>query len=250
VANKTIAQENYLERLDRGKKWGVYVGIVTDNKDKDGKYRVKVRIPAFDNGSSSGESSFWYRCTTWGAGPNRGFYNLPEVNDEVLVAFEHGEVSHGYVIGSCWNNTSTAIGDNKGGKNDDRWFKSRSGNIIKMGDGSTTGILLQSTGGHIVHLDDGGQILIKHSSGSSKITLTADSIKCEASNEILLKAGSKITMQSGGVINGTSSGNTQFKAGGNFGVQAGGKIMLMAGGQGAFVCGGTITINGPTVNIN
>src|SRR5512143_1924372 len=48
--------------------YGVYVGLVTDNKDPDGKYRVKVRIPSQDNGDASGEQTFWYRVCTFGAG--------------------------------------------------------------------------------------------------------------------------------------------------------------------------------------
>src|SRR5215831_1705403 len=166
--------------------FGVYVGIVTDNKDADGKYRVKVRIPSQENGAASGENTFWYRVTTFGAGKDRGMYNLPEVDDEVLVAFEHGEISHGYVIGSLWNNKQTVIDDNKDGKNDDRWYKSRAGSILKFSDKDTTSVELKSAKGHQVFLDDGGKILIQHSSGNTKITLLSEDIKIESTGDTLV----------------------------------------------------------------
>jgi phage baseplate assembly protein gpV len=38
------------------------------------------------------------------AGGNRGAFFMPEVNDEVLVSFDHGDVSHPYIVGYCWSN--------------------------------------------------------------------------------------------------------------------------------------------------
>ncbi len=249
---RTISNENYIERAERGKMYGVYVGIVTDNKDPDGKYRVKVRIPSQDNGDQSGsnaEQTFWYRVCTFGAGKDRGMFNLPEVEDEVLVAFENGEMSHGYIVGTLWNSSSTTIADNKGGKNDDRWYKSRSGNMLKFGDGSTTGILVQSSGGHKVHLDDGGKILVQHSSGSTTITLLSSDIKIESSGDTIVNCDNfKVTAKTN--IQMQASSNIQMKASSNILGQASSNVGFKAGGEGLFQSSGTMTIKGSTVNIN
>jgi uncharacterized protein involved in type VI secretion and phage assembly len=248
----TIAGQGMLERAERNKKYGVYVGIVTDNKDPDGKYRVKCRIPSQENGEAGGsasESTFWYRVCTFGAGKDRGMYNLPEVNDEVLLAFENGEISHGYIVGTLWNNTSTVTADNKSGKNDDRWYKSRSGSMLKFGDGSTTGILMQSSGGHIIHEDDGGKILVQHSSGSTKVTLLASDIKIESSGDTIVNCNNfKVTAKAN--IEMKSSADTKITASGNIVGQASSNVGFKAGSQGVFQAGGPITIQGSVVNIN
>lgn len=249
MAVRTISNENYLERAERDKMYGVYVGIVTDNKDPDGKYRVKVRIPSQDNGDSSGDQTFWYRVCTFGAGKDRGMYNLPEVNDEVLLAFENGEISHGYIVGTLWNKDSKAIGDNTGGKNDDRWYKSRSGSMLKFGDGSTTGVLMQSSGGHIIHEDDGGKILVQHSSGNTKVTLLASDIKIESSGDTIVNCNNfKVTAKTN--IEMKSSADTKINASGSIIGQASANVGFKAGAQGVFQAGATVTIKGSVVNIN
>jgi uncharacterized protein involved in type VI secretion and phage assembly len=79
--------------------FGVVVGLVTNNQDPDGLGRVKVKFPWL----SDMAESFWARVASPMAGKQRGIYVLPEVDDEVLVAFEHGDVRRPYVLGSLWN---------------------------------------------------------------------------------------------------------------------------------------------------
>jgi uncharacterized protein involved in type VI secretion and phage assembly len=247
VPVRTIGSENYIERAERSKMYGVYVGIVTDNKDPENRYRVKVRIPAQDNGPT--ESTFWLRICTFGAGNDRGMYNMPEVNDECLVAFENGEMSHGYVIGTLWNNSAKTTDNNSSGKNDDRWYKSRSGNMLKFGDGSTTGILVQSTGGHKVHLDDGGKILVQHSSGNTKVTLLSSDIKIESTGDTLVDCNNfKVTAKAN--IELTSKVDTKITASANIKGQASANIELQASAMGKFEASATMTIKGAIVNIN
>jgi len=66
--------------------YGVAFAIVTNNKDPDGLGRVKLKLPWMADAAESD----WARVVTPMAGAGRGFYCLPEVDDEVLVAFEHG----------------------------------------------------------------------------------------------------------------------------------------------------------------
>lgn len=247
-----ISTGSFLERTESGKKHGVYVGIVTDNKDPDGHYRVRVRIPSLDNGDPSGkasESSFWYRICTFGAGGDRGMYNMPEVNDEVLLAFENGEISNGYIIGSLWNKSSKVTDKNSSGKNDDRWYKSRSGSMLKFGDGSTTNVLVQSSGGHKVLLDDGGKILVQHSSGNTKVTLLASDIKIESSGDTIVNCNNfKLTAKTN--IEMKSGADTKITASANIKGQASANVEFNASGLGKFVASGPITIKGAIVNIN
>ncbi|MHC5832550.1 MAG: phage baseplate assembly protein V, partial [Nostoc sp.] len=75
------------------------VGIVTNNKDPKGLGRVKVQFPTL----TEEHTSNWARVVAPGAGNNRGFDCLPEIRDEVLVGFEHGDIHRPYIIGGVWN---------------------------------------------------------------------------------------------------------------------------------------------------
>src|SRR5205814_7216540 len=107
---------------------GVVIGIVTNNRDPDGMHRVKLRFPWL----GADDESHWARVATPMAGNGRGFYTLPEVDDEVLVAFEHGSVEHAYVIGALWNGQDKAPENNDNGSNDHRSFTSRSGHVLRL----------------------------------------------------------------------------------------------------------------------
>lgn len=86
------------------------VGIVSNNVDPDKLGRVKVKFPTL----TEEHESNWARVVAVGAGVSRGFDNLPEINDEVLVGFEHGDIHRPYVIGGVWNKndpTPTSVDD-------------------------------------------------------------------------------------------------------------------------------------------
>ena len=116
---------------------GVVTAIVTNNNDPDSMARVKVKFPWLDDALESN----WARVTGVGAGNAYGFLWLPEVNDEVLVAFEHGDFDYPYVVGSLWNGqdkmpeTTTAAVAN--GKVVIRTLKTTAGHIIRLTESSS-----------------------------------------------------------------------------------------------------------------
>ena len=82
--------------------YGVYPALVVDIADPDGQGRVKVTLPwSPDAGGSRYEA--WARLATLMAGNNRGSWFIPDVDDEVLVAFEGGDPRRPYVVGGLWN---------------------------------------------------------------------------------------------------------------------------------------------------
>jgi uncharacterized protein involved in type VI secretion and phage assembly len=78
---------------------GVFSALVTQNKDPKNQGRVKLMYPWLDTNLESG----WVRISTVGGGNNRGIFWLPEINDEVLVAFEHGNFDQPYILGGLYN---------------------------------------------------------------------------------------------------------------------------------------------------
>ena len=96
----------------KGQQFGVAGAIVTDNMDPDMLGRVKVRFPWLDSDSAV-DDTYWARLVVPMTGSGRGSWYLPEVGDEVLVAFEHGDIRRPIVIGGFWNGSNQPPGCSK-----------------------------------------------------------------------------------------------------------------------------------------
>src|SRR5579859_8088567 len=86
---------------------GLVVGTVSSVKDPENMGRVKVKLPWLASPEASStddmQETDWARMATPSGGNGRGFFWLPEVDDEVLVAFEHGDTARAFVVGALWN---------------------------------------------------------------------------------------------------------------------------------------------------
>ena len=111
---------------------GLVEAIVVDNKDPDKLGRVKLKFPMLPEMPES----FWARLVMPMAGKKRGWMTIPEVDDEVLVAFVHGDINHAIVIGSLYNGVDVPPYANEDGNNDLRVFQSRSGHRLTFDDKS------------------------------------------------------------------------------------------------------------------
>src|SRR5207248_8782882 len=111
-------------------RYGVEVGIVSNVQDPQQLGRIKVQIPRLPTGPESG----WVRVAQPAAGAGRGFYWLPHVNDEVLIAFERGDPNHPYVLGSLWNGKDKPMKDAFTKENTTRMIQTKSGHQIILYD--------------------------------------------------------------------------------------------------------------------
>lgn len=198
---------------------GVVIGVVTDNNDPEDRVRVKVKYPWMDDKLTS----TWARVASIGAGKERGIYFLPEVDDEVLVAFERGDFDRPVVIGGLWNGKdkppdaiSTVV---KSGKVEARTIKTRAGHIIRLSD--------ESGKEKIEIIDKTGKNSMVVESSSGNFT-----IKCEGNATI------------------TAKGNVEVKADGTGKVESGGAMTVKSGGSMNIQASGTLNIKGSSVNIN
>ncbi len=105
---------------------GVVTGVVTNNEDPEKLGRVRVRFPWLSNV----DESWWARVAAPLAGAKRGVFLLPAVDDEVLVAFEHGDPQYPYVVGSLWSSPRPPLADHV----DLQVMTSRSGHTIVLDD--------------------------------------------------------------------------------------------------------------------
>jgi uncharacterized protein involved in type VI secretion and phage assembly len=192
----------------RGKVYGVVVGIVTNNQDPDNLARVKVRFPWL----SADEESQWARVAAFGAGAGRGGWFLPEVDDEVLVAFEHGDVRFPYVLGGLWNGVDPGPRDNGDGENNLRVITSRSGHELVLDDSAgAERVEIHTAGGHKVILDDapgGERIVVEDGGGANRIEIdaAAGAVAVEAQMKLSLKAP-MVEIEAGTTMSGGDPGD-------------------------------------------
>ena len=149
--------------------YGVYPALVTDIRDPDQQGRVKVTLPwAPDAGGSSYGN--WARMATFMGGNHRGSWFIPDVNDEVLVAFEGGDPRRPYVVGSLWNGSDAPPESmDADGSNYRKVLRSRNGVTLTLDDqDGAEQMILETPGGQKVTLKDGtGKIVIEDSNGNS-----------------------------------------------------------------------------------
>ena len=159
------------------------VGLVTNNTDPDGLGRVKVKFPWMDDS----EESWWARLAVPMAGSSRGMFFLPEVNDEVLVAFEHGDFTRPFVLGALWNGQDAPPKTNNevvsSSKVNERILKTRAGHTISLDD-----------------TEGSEKISIKDKTENNKIEITAsdNTIAITAAGDVKLTATGKVVVDSTG----------------------------------------------------
>lgn len=153
-----------------GRNFGVCVARVLDNNDPIDAARVKVQFPWETESNGSG----WVPVVTPHAGGGRGIYFMPEIGDEVLIAFEQGDPNRPVVIGSLWNGVDQPPNEGLHGdeqaSNDIKRIVTKSGNRIVLDDTEGKETIVVATPQHIrVSMFDGEQTLVIHSDGDIKI---------------------------------------------------------------------------------
>jgi uncharacterized protein involved in type VI secretion and phage assembly len=161
-----------------GRCYGVVVGVVTNNKDPEGMHRVKVHFPWL----GTQDESNWARVVTPMAGGGRGAYFLPEVDDEVLVAFEHGSLEHPCIIGALWNGKDSPPESNSDGQNDNRSITSRSGHVIRLcdRDGSEAIEIIDKSGNNRIRIQSQDNSVSIEAQADISITSQTGKVKIQA----------------------------------------------------------------------
>ncbi|WP_139983205.1 phage baseplate assembly protein V [Nocardioides litoris] len=228
---------------------GVHPAVVSDVKDPDNKGRVKVTWKVVDDLVESA----WGRIVTLGAGKSRGMVLFPEVGDEVLVAFEHGDSRRPVVLGGLYStkNTLPSADTLDQDKVKFRRITSRLGHVVELADGTSPAeqhVLITLEGkkdkirlgkDQVDVVSDGTPIKLTNGQASitlaknGDVTIEGNNIELKAKSEIKLTATSKVTVK------------------GNAGVAVqGAQVQVKADGVGSVEASGPLTLKGATVAIN
>jgi phage protein D/phage baseplate assembly protein gpV len=223
---------------------GVVVALVSNVKDPMSMSRVKVRFPWL----SDTYESDWCRVAQFG-GVRGGGLLLPEVGDEVLVAFDRGSLEHPYVLAGLYNGVDKPTDNPDGlaavdafsGEVNWRSLASRSGHMVELLDAPTRrakGIRLRTGDGALtVHLDQTRTTVTVHSDGTVTI---------EGSRGVDVRAGGDLNLTATGSVNISGGGAVNIKAGGRVGVNAGGAVMLDAAGTASVKSAGPVQLTSAT----
>lgn len=181
---------------------GVAVALVCDNKDDSGQARVRVSYPWH----VTPHQSYWARVVSPMAGAKRGLYLVPEVGDEVLVAFDRGDVRFPYILGALWNGQDGAPATNRDGRNDLRLFHSRSGHKLTFDDGSPGLVRLELKDGKKlefddrgIRLDDGNGNSLEIRSGGGEVALKAATRLSLSAPVVEISASTSLTAEAKGI---------------------------------------------------
>ena len=187
------------------------MATVLSNADPEGKGRVRVRM----NWQTDGMQTGWVRVMTPDGGSskdvksNRGFVFIPEVGDQVLLGFRHGDPARPYVMGSLFNGT-TGGGGLEG--NHMKSLTTRSGHTIKLNDSlSSLGITIKDIKGNSIHIDSVGDDIIINA--KRNITINAGetfTVNCKNAN---ILAEESINMNAEQDITSVSGESTSIQAG-------------------------------------
>jgi uncharacterized protein involved in type VI secretion and phage assembly len=191
-----------------GRWYGVYPALVSDIADPDGQGRVRITLPwSPDTGSQRYE--VWARLAVLMAGNNRGTWFVPDVGDEVLVAFEGGDPVRPYVVGALWNGQDAGPERmDGGGRNYKKTVRSRNGVKITLDDqDGQEKLVLETPGGQKLTLKDGpGTVEMVDSNGNS-IKMEPSGITITASAQLTLNA-STVTIGAGTIT--ANAGSSTF----------------------------------------
>ena len=166
---------------------GVYPAIVIDNVDPENTGRLKVRLPQV---LVSGERGYevWARIATLMAGANRGTWFIPDVNDEVVVAFEQGDLSRPYVLGALWNGANPPP-EKMEVDNSKKLLRSRNGVKITLDDqGGRESVIIETPGGQKLTLEDGPGAVVRTDSNGNSVELKTNGITVNAASKVTLNA--------------------------------------------------------------
>ena len=195
---------------------GLVEALVVDNVDPSKLGRVKVRFPTLPEGPESA----WARLNMPMAGRNRGWMTIPEIGDEVLVSFVHGDFNHAIVVGSLYNGVDTPPYANEDGENNLRVFQSRSGHRVTFDDTDGGERIELVTANEKIRIvwDAAGEVLSVYSSGDINIeagealSIQTETFSLSAEDSVSIEAGGEIVLSGGDVVGAVAGSQVQIQA--------------------------------------
>ena len=207
---------------------GLQIGVVTDNEDPAGEFRVRVRLPLV-NGSDDG---VWARVSSIDAGSERGMLIRPEIGDEVVLGFFDNDPRQPVLLGML-HSSAHAAPLAPSNDNHEKAFVSRSGMKLHFDDDKRV-LTLSTPAGNTLVLDEDAQGIRLEDQNGNKLQMGPDGITIESASALTVKSATE----------------SAFEAGTTFGVEAGVELKLEGAASAELSSGGIAKLRGSLVQIN
>ncbi|WP_433830963.1 phage baseplate assembly protein V [Actinoplanes sp. CA-015351] len=179
----------------------VVLGVVDDLKDPANLGRIRALLPQHGN-----QLSEWAPIVSAGAGKGRGSYFRPERGDQVMIAFERGDLRRPYVLGGVW--CVPGPPPEKSGVaevNDVRQIITRSGHVLRFDD--------KQGAERIELITAGGQqkVVLDKAAGRIEVTATAGQVVVDAAGDVTVKSSANLSLTATGDISITATGALKLR---------------------------------------
>ncbi len=198
--------------------YGVVIAEVIDNVDLTCLGRVQIRFPWLPGVEP------WARVAVLSAGPDRGTFFIPQEGDEVLVAFNHGDISEPYIIGSLWNGQDRPP--------------------ASFPTDATTKRIIRTPQEQEIELDDEAESITITSSTQQKITIDPEKIEITTTN-----GAAKLKLDKDGNVSIEAAQSIQFKAP-TITIEGRTKVDIKSGARASINGGQSCSIRAGVVTIN
>lgn len=212
--------------------YGVQFGRVVQNKDDEGKHRVKVKFNWLDQGDT--DQTHWAQVLSPMGGSNFGWHQTPEIDDIVAVVFIHGDFSQPVVLGGIWSTQDKAPEGNEDGKNHFRGFRSRAGHRMILDDSAKgkfvvadkTGNLMLGIGNfdsdgtgpnkcavHKPPMSATGGISMTSKQGTFDVSCPSGKLSIKADDSVKFNVKTKVEISAGSDLKATGDSAVKLTAG-------------------------------------
>ncbi|MDR2817711.1 MAG: phage baseplate assembly protein V [Oscillospiraceae bacterium] len=170
--------------------YGIVLGSVLEIGDKENQGKLRVKIPTREK-----DNSYWIPVVSGVAGKSWGIFLMPEIGDEVVIAFVDGNIHNPFVIGSVYKNSSQLLGSYAGKDNYKKAFVTKGKNKVLINDAPDEQSIEVSTAkGNRFLLDDKkNQMIISDKSGGNSVVFSTEN------GLLTVKVGGKLTIDVNGM---------------------------------------------------
>ena len=209
--------------------------VVKENNDPEKLGRIRVQF-LWQLEQNSNVLTPWIRIAQPHGGDNKGFYFIPEVDEEVMVGFENGNAEKPYVIGTLYHGQQHPGSNWYTDSNDIKAIRTRNGHTIEIHDEGSDGFIR-------IYDNEKENYILTFSTDEKLIKLeSTGNIELYAGNDIIMKAENDITMDAGNDIKREAKKDVSEKAGSNITIDADEDITIMAGNDMSTTVGNNDTL--------
>jgi uncharacterized protein involved in type VI secretion and phage assembly len=196
--------------------------VVKENQDPEQLGRVRVQF-LWQQEQDDSQQTPWIRIAQPHGGDNKGFYFIPEIEEEVMVGFENGNAEKPYVVGTLYHGKQHPGGKWPGDSNDIKAIRTRNGHTVEIHDAGEGGFIR-------IYDNEKENYILTFSTDEKLIKLqSTGNIELYAENDIIMEAKNNINMKAGVDMNRNAGKNITETAGENITTDAGKNIMTSAG---------------------